>query len=82
MARLTRTKLALDAYNDLYASFIDAVGELSNAEVERRYKALLIAERKVKEAFADDTADVNQRSNALLINPASEWLKRMVEKHG
>lgn len=82
MARLTRTKAALAAYDELYADFIDAVGELNNAETNRRFDLVMAAERRVREAFADDTADVNQRRNALLINPDGEWLRRMIQKHG
>ena len=36
------------------------------------------AEDLVREAFAEETADINSRSNAFLVSPEDPWLHRVV----
>lgn len=89
---LARTKAALEAYDRADAAYQKAVDDGKSkptAEEARAYNELtdkLLAEveraaEKVGEAFADDTADRNSRSTALLTRPSS-WLRQMVEKYG
>jgi hypothetical protein len=63
---LTRTAEALDAYDVAFAS----------GDYEARAKAAQV----VKEAFADDTADRNQRETAMMVAPRDPWLRGLIAR--
>lgn len=81
---LTRTKAALEAYDELDAQWRAEVArdQPDNAREHRLYELLCAAELAVGEAFAQDTADRNDPRDARRISPQSPWLRDLVKKYG
>jgi len=73
---LSKTAVAVQEYDKVNAGYCVA-GDKTLEDVE---KAL----QKVKEAFADDTADTNCRDNAMLVSPdgGNGWLRRLLVLEG
>ena len=80
---LHRTRVALDSYDAdgprRAAVWEDALTDedVRAAEVEERKAADL-----VREAFALDTAHINNRGQAFAVNPGDTWLRDQVAKYG
>lgn len=77
----TRTRQALQAY-DAEKPSIAALFELAmtNEEVEFAVKAEKEEADKVREAFFEDTKEVNSRDHAKLVHPNDPWLRAVVAK--
>lgn len=76
---LTRTKAAVAVY-DADKPRRDALWEAAEtaeavfaAQAEEK-----VAENRVREAFALDTADRNTKSQAYLVHPDDPWLRRLL----
>jgi len=73
--RLERTAQAVREYDRVNAGY-RANGKMTLEEVEA-------ALRKVREAFAEDTKDINSRDNAMLVHPDGDgWLRKMLVNEG
>jgi hypothetical protein len=85
--KLARTRAAVAEFDRVYAVFQALLLRetrnryVTNAESDAAYERVEAADRAVREAFADDTADRNPRQNALLVGPGSPWLRRLLERH-
>ena len=79
---LAKTKAALAAYDQLRKDNEPKWDVArTSAEVDQLHAIEEAALRRVKEAFAEETADRNPRDAALLVQP-DDWLRRMVAKYG
>lgn len=81
---LARTKVALEAYDDVHAQWQAELDKDApdNAQEHRLYELVCAAELVVGEAFALDTADRNDPRDARRISPQSPWLRDLVRKYG
>jgi len=68
---LTRTATAVDHYDATREDY------LAN---KASWTDLAKAERRVKEAFAYDTADRNQHETALRVAPRDPWLRQLLAR--
>jgi len=84
MPNLTRTVAALaaldvaDQKREAVAALALKLGTGVVESGECGVRLLLRGEQKVREAFADDTADRNSRENAMLVNPNGPFMRRLV----
>lgn len=80
MSTFLKTRAALAAY-DADTPRRDALWthEMSASDVHAAQAAELAAVNKVREAFAEDTAEINSRERAFLVHPQDSWLRHAVE---
>jgi len=83
MTSFHRTREALVAYDadtprrDALWDAVQTNEDVYAAEAEDKAAA-----DKVREAFAEDTKNVNSRDRAFLVSPNDPWLRRLVAKYG
>lgn len=83
LANFSRTQEALKTY-DTDKSRRDAVWGATDTN-EAVYAAQAEDKKaadKVREAFAEDTKNINSREQAFLVNPDDPWLRGLVTKYG
>ena len=78
MKRLERTARAVRAFDKVTEAFMSS--PFTDGDLEKVEAALFA----VKEAFAEDTSDVNCRENAMLVTPDGDngWLRHMLRNEG
>jgi len=79
---MTRTHKALRYYDTARAILQRIAVTGTRRELEAFDHDVEKAGLAVREAFARDTAHINQRANALRIHPDSEWLRQMATRYG
>lgn len=79
-ARFARTRAALVTYDKLFQAREILDGVLTDEQSTRLDSETEAADKAVREAFAEDTADCNQKSNAMLVSPRDPWLRRLVKE--
>ena len=81
---LTRTAAAIDSYDAIRESYLKGCQARAQRTGEDEgcatWKDLRDATNAIKEAFADDTADRNQRETALMVAPRDPWLRGLVAR--
>lgn len=70
---LTRTAAAVDAYDAARAAYTGA-----SSHDGALFAEMARADRAVRESFAADTADRNDRETALMVAPRDPWLRRLI----
>lgn len=86
---LSNTAHALKA-RDEFEEKVHALPDGTSLTTQNAFCHILeVLDRRVSEAFADDTADRNARDTALLVRPGCRhnlsgpsWLRRMLRKEG
>lgn len=78
---LARTKAALEAHDKIRKDWDEALDRGRSDEIDPLYDALDKAEKAVGEAFAQDTAHINQYDTARRQLPCT-WLRGLVAKYG
>jgi len=78
---LPRTRLAVATYDaGEPARHARMMSSRTNDEVWAAVAEEKADADKVREAFAEDTKEINTRSNAFLVHPDDPWLRRILEK--
>jgi hypothetical protein len=79
-ATLKRTKLAVDAWDSTFETRMNMyVGAETPRDVYRAQAFERLLANYVREAFAEDTKDVNSRERAFLIHPDDTQFRIMVD---
>ena len=78
---LPRTRLAVAEYDaGEPARYARMMATRTNDEVWAAVAADKAAADKVREAFAEDTKEINSRDRAFLVHPCDPWLRRSLNR--
>jgi len=81
MTKFARSREALKVYDQEKPIILEL---FAKADTQQLLTLALAADAtsvaKVREAFADDTKDINRRDQALLVHPDDPWLRRLMER--
>lgn len=79
MKKFERTAAAVRKYDKVNDKYFGTAGY-----VDGGLEAVEAALQKVREAFADDTSDINCRENAMLVSPDGNngWLRKLLVSEG